>query len=239
MKFCQNCRQKLANHAVICPKCGASTSPQHPQATPPQYQQEPQKMYQQAPQTLYPQAPVKKKGLAWWQILLIVLGGLMAISVMSSIIASNSEKGSAVNAGVSSSAVVSSNSTNNENAKSNSSSDEDAKASSEEAKLETIKITAAQLLKEYDENGVKADENYKDKLIEVTGIVKNIDKDILDDIYITLDDGDKYSLISVQCYFSDKEKETVAEIEKGSEITVIGTCDGSLINIILKKCTIK
>lgn len=103
-----------------------------------------------------------------------------------------------------------------------------------------IQITATDLLAAYEENQVNADNQYKGKLLEVTGIIDDIGKDILDDVYITVNDGDEYSFTSVQCFFKDKgEIEKVTGLKSGSEITIIGKCDGELFNISLKDCKIK
>lgn len=103
-----------------------------------------------------------------------------------------------------------------------------------------IQITAADLLAAYEENQVNADNQYKGKLLEVTGVIDDIGKDILDDVYITVNDGDEYSFTSVQCFFKDKgEIEKVTGLKSGSEITIIGKCDGELFNISLKDCKIK
>ena len=103
-----------------------------------------------------------------------------------------------------------------------------------------IEVTAKELLKEYDDNEVKADETYRDKLVTVTGIINDIGKDVLDDTYVAVGTGDDYEFTTVQCYFSDEgELAKVGDLEKGAEITVTGTCDGLSINVLLKDCVLK
>ncbi|HHX61965.1 MAG TPA: hypothetical protein GX707_14845 [Epulopiscium sp.] len=105
---------------------------------------------------------------------------------------------------------------------------------------DTIPVSAEELLKAYDENEVKADNLYKDKTLEVTGIVKSIGKDIFDEVYITLGNDDDFAIISVQCYFKDKDEiDKVAELKEGDEVTVIGICEGGTLNVTLKKCNLK
>jgi hypothetical protein len=115
-------------------------------------------------------------------------------------------------------------------------------AKEEEAAAETPKqadivISAPQLYKDYEANGVAADQKYKGKLVEVSGTVDNIDKDILDEIYVTLK-GDEY-FGSVQCYFADEFTDQTAKLTKGQKLTVIGTCDGKIMNVLMKDCSIK
>jgi uncharacterized protein (DUF1330 family) len=100
-----------------------------------------------------------------------------------------------------------------------------------------LTVTAPQLYKDYEANGVAADQKYKGKTIEVSGTIDNIDKDILDEIYVTLK-GDEY-FGSIQCYFSDEYTEQTAKLSKGQKLTVVGTCDGKLMNVLMKECSMK
>lgn len=102
-------------------------------------------------------------------------------------------------------------------------------------------VTAIELCKAYDENEVNADNLYKNKTLEITGTIESIGKDMLDDTYVTLEDGETYSLKNVQCYFKDKtEIDKVASLKKGDEITIIGQGDGAVLGKpIVKNCKIK
>jgi len=101
-------------------------------------------------------------------------------------------------------------------------------------------VTAEQLLADYESNELKADQLYKYKLVEITGIVGDIGKDILDDPYLTLTNGDEYAIISVQCYFKNADEEAKAiDLAKGDQTTVLGTVDGSSFNIVVNDCVIK
>lgn len=97
-----------------------------------------------------------------------------------------------------------------------------------------IDISAPQLYAEYEENGVAADQNYKGKVLRVTGIVNSIDKDIMDNIYVALQGNDIIG--DVQCFFSDDNANKAAQLKKGQKITVIGKCDGKMMNIMMKGC---
>lgn len=68
-----------------------------------------------------------------------------------------------------------------------------------EKKIESVVISPVNLLNAYDENEVKADSTYKGKLLEVTGSVNDIGKDILDNPYITFSKGE-YEVTDVQVY---------------------------------------
>lgn len=93
-------------------------------------------------------------------------------------------------------------------------------------------ISASNLVAAYDANEVNADDNFKGKKFYVIGYIDDIGKDILDDIYVTLQAGDSFR--TVQCYIDDKDE--VKQLRKGQLITVIGECNGLMINVLMKNC---
>ncbi len=102
---------------------------------------------------------------------------------------------------------------------------------------EIIEISASDLFAEYQNNSVAADQKYKGKKLKVTGTINDIGKDIADDTYITIETGEMF--YEIQCYFLDSELDDVAGLKKGDSVTLIGTCDGMSINVILKRCEIQ
>ena len=99
-----------------------------------------------------------------------------------------------------------------------------------------IKVTAIKLYNDYEANEVAADNMYKGKRLEVTGTVESINKDIADDVYISLTAGEILS--NIQCHLSDPGK--AAELKKGQRITVTGTGDMMIIGIPqLRDCELK
>ena len=101
-----------------------------------------------------------------------------------------------------------------------------------------IKVSAAQLFSDYSANQVAADTKYKNNLVEVTGIVGNIGKDILDNPYVLLTDGQQYSLTGVQCSFSPSDNSQLATVSKGQQITLSGTVSGLMMNVEVSGCQI-
>lgn len=99
------------------------------------------------------------------------------------------------------------------------------------------RLTAKELYSEYKANEIKADDMYKNKLLEVSGIVNRIAKDILDSPYVTLKTDD--SLFSVQCMLADSEKSRAAGLAIGETIVVEGKNSGKMANVILRNCKIK
>ena len=100
-----------------------------------------------------------------------------------------------------------------------------------------FKVSARQLSADYEANGVAADGKYKGKVLQVTGVVNTIDRDIMDKIYVTLK-GDQY-FGDIQCFFAESHVGTASQLSKGQTITVKGKCDGKLMNVMLKGCIIE
>ena len=100
----------------------------------------------------------------------------------------------------------------------------------------SIKISAIQLQREYEANQVAADQKYKGKILEISGTVKDIGKDILDTPYVSFKtDG---LLFTVQCMFSKSDTDGLVSLKQGQSIVLQGKGDGSLVNVIVRNCQI-
>jgi hypothetical protein len=108
----------------------------------------------------------------------------------------------------------------------------------EEKKIEYIKVSAEDLINEYEENELKADKKYKDKHLEITGIIYNISK-VLNQTTVDLGNGEDLQVTTVNCKFAKKYEDDVAELEKGSTIIVTGICEGKGWSVDIKGCEIK
>jgi len=93
-------------------------------------------------------------------------------------------------------------------------------------------ISARNLYRQYEANEVSADNNFKGKKFYVEGVVEDISKDILDEIFVRLKTGEIIG--SVQCYLNDAD--AAAQLQKGQRITVYGTCEGVMMNVMMKNC---
>ncbi|WP_198170319.1 OB-fold protein [Mucilaginibacter arboris] len=102
------------------------------------------------------------------------------------------------------------------------------------AEIKKNTISAHDLTATYEANEVAADENFKGKTFYVTGTITDIKKDVLDNIYVTLKGNEMFR--QVQCFFEDKE--TAAQMHKGMKVTFKGTCDGLMINVLMKDCVL-
>ncbi|MBU3226819.1 OB-fold protein [Clostridium algidicarnis] len=102
-----------------------------------------------------------------------------------------------------------------------------------------VTVTAAELVNAYEENEVKADKDYKDKLASITGKVNSIDV-MAGKTFVVLSADKDFSITQVQCFFDDKEEvEKVSELKKGDEVTLEGKIGGKSINVSVDKCKLK
>lgn len=113
---------------------------------------------------------------------------------------------------------------------------------------DTKKILSAQakhqttvnlLIKEYRANEVRADAKYADEIVEISGYVGEIGKDVFDGIYIMLNGGGFFDTDDVHCTFSKSEEKSVANLSTNDKVTVKGRVDGLLLGIVtLSNCVI-
>ena len=102
-----------------------------------------------------------------------------------------------------------------------------------------VSVSAETLIREYEANEVAADVAYKGKRLAVFGKVESIGKDILDTPYVTLSSNGEHAFASVQCMFDDAAIGHLSTLTKGVSVTVEGTCDGKLGNVLLKDCSLR
>ncbi len=94
-----------------------------------------------------------------------------------------------------------------------------------------IKVSAIDLYNAYNQNQVAADAKYKGNLVEMTGVIGSIGKDILNNPYVTLSTGE-YSILNVQCMFSQADESQLANLSSGQSVTLEGTVSGETIGIV-------
>ena len=100
-----------------------------------------------------------------------------------------------------------------------------------------LKVSAAEIVNEYETNEVAAQQKYGDKIVEITGIVDDIGLDIMKDPYVTIGSGGEFEAVQVQAMLA--EGVDAASIQPGSEITIKGKVSSKLINILVRGCIIK
>ena len=99
------------------------------------------------------------------------------------------------------------------------------------AERESSTLSARDLVRAYDGNEVRADENFEGKTFYVEGVVTDIKKDILDEIYVTLEGQ---SFRSVQCFLDDEK--IASQLDRGMRVTFRGECRGLMMNVLMYDC---
>ncbi|MFT3823730.1 MAG: hypothetical protein QM731_07405 [Chitinophagaceae bacterium] len=93
-------------------------------------------------------------------------------------------------------------------------------------------IPAQEIVQAYEQDEVKADEDFKEKVIYVSGTIVEIKNDVLEHTYVTLQAGQTFR--QVQCYLKDGK--VAAQLKKGMVVTFKGKCGGLMMHVLMKNC---
>jgi hypothetical protein len=90
--------------------------------------------------------------------------------------------------------------------------------------VDTIKIDAGELHQAYQSNRIRANNLYRGKILEIVGIVYEIQNDRINLKGQGADQRFVTGWMSV--FFKDSELSKVANLEPGKIVTVVGVCEG-------------
>lgn len=99
---------------------------------------------------------------------------------------------------------------------------QDEKKPIEEAKKITyIQVDAGKMIKDLHDNALKAQKDYKNQYVEVTGEISNIDSS---GDYISIEGvNSNFNLTSIMCYLqNDEQRDVVIESGKGNTVVIKG-----------------
>lgn len=85
-------------------------------------------------------------------------------------------------------------------------------------------LTATALLKEFETSEQSSNKKYWDKVVQVDGIIKELNKDEKGFYSVIL--GDTASMSSVRCSVDSVHTAEAASLKKGSSVTMKGICTG-------------
>jgi hypothetical protein len=102
-----------------------------------------------------------------------------------------------------------------------------------------MQVNIRDILSAYEGNEVGADNKYKGNIIQVTGIIGSVKKDIMDNLYVTLGTGAQFEIPVIQAFFDDSMNSQLGQLRKGSKLTVVCKVDGLMMNVLAKDCVIK
>ncbi len=93
-----------------------------------------------------------------------------------------------------------------------------------------IKVNATALFQAFAQNEQEANTRYLDKVIEVSGAVKQIDKDSSVSVILNTDD----MMFGIRCSMQD----TNIALKEGQQVTIKGLCSGYLDDVVLTDAVI-
>ena len=98
-------------------------------------------------------------------------------------------------------------------------------------------ISAADIIKEFEDNELAASVKYKDRNIRIKGLITNITSTIMGKPYVELGTGELFSFSSIRCMISDASEAVGLQID--STIEISGTYDRNIDTIIdMNPCTV-
>ena len=116
---------------------------------------------------------------------------------------------------------------------------EEATSDISEPTEQIMEVNIHDILSAYQNNEVGADNKYKGHLVQVTGLIAEVKKDIMDNLYVTLGTGEEFEIPQVQAFFDDSMNNQLGELQKGRQLTVICRIDGLMMNVLAQDCIIK
>jgi len=103
----------------------------------------------------------------------------------------------------------------------------------------SLVIESRDLFAEYQTNEAAANQKYKGRLVEVTGVTESVGVDATGSPYVGLSGG-QLGIGRVQCLFPKEAAEEIARIQKGRVLTVVGTVSGmGAINVLLENSQLR
>ena len=107
-------------------------------------------------------------------------------------------------------------------------------------KAQTVVISAGRLLREFRDNP-DADQKYRSKELEITGIVERSGRDGTDTPFVILHAGDEGARLKIECFFDAADQQDERRIEQlsmGQEVTVRGEYEGRVSNLQIRECVL-
>jgi hypothetical protein len=97
-----------------------------------------------------------------------------------------------------------------------------------------VSCTADQLYATFQENELRANELLNGAIVEISGTVESVSRDIRGKPYVTLETNS--ALFTVQCFADDSSE--LMKLNKDEIVSIRGVCSGSFLNVFLKRCKV-
>ncbi len=101
-----------------------------------------------------------------------------------------------------------------------------------------IKVLANQLVGDYGENQIAADNKYKGQLLQISGLVDSVGKDVQGNPFVVIKTN-LQSFSAVDCFFSQSQEGQLASLMSGDAIIAQGMESNYLAgNVEVKSCSL-
>lgn len=97
-------------------------------------------------------------------------------------------------------------------------------------------LSASELFTAFESDEAAANEQYLDKVVQVSGTVREASTDASGIISITLESGNE--LAGVICQLDNLSEHPRKEFKPGEQITIKGVCTGMLMDVVLVRCVL-
>jgi hypothetical protein len=97
-----------------------------------------------------------------------------------------------------------------------------------------VELSASELFTAFADNEAQANEAYLDKVIAVTGKVREVTNSPEGITKVTLDSGDE--MFGVICQLDELSDHQRTDFQPGESVTFKGKCTGMLMDVVLVRC---
>ncbi len=94
-----------------------------------------------------------------------------------------------------------------------------------------VTITAIELMSAYSNDETSANAKYLNKVVRVSGTIKDIKQDSLGSYSIDLESGSELGVVS--CLLDKRHNDDAKGVQPGSNVSVTGLCTGALMDVVL------
>ena len=95
-------------------------------------------------------------------------------------------------------------------------------------------LEATELFSQFETNEASANEKYLDKVLQVSGVVKETTTDDAGQVSITLDAGNM--MFGIICKLDEIARHKRTNFQPGEKIKLKGVCTGMLMDVVLVRC---
>ena len=101
-----------------------------------------------------------------------------------------------------------------------------------------IQVTAGQLINDYANNQVAADDKYKNQNLEISGVVQSVNTGLINDPYVVIAPNTQ-TFNAIECSFNSDQEQSFAALNAGQSVTMEGIGNGYMISsVMVNNCSL-